>query len=412
MDMPYFYVEPSHRTPLFHSVERGHLGAVRLLLASKNIQVNAKDKLGRTALHWATMEGHNDVVKALLDQEETMVNELELHGRTPAVYAVMLSRRKVVDTIVEEGLSSWDFAVRNDLELIHYAAGYGDERLLSLLLGLPNVEADKDDKSVRSPLTHAMSARQQAIIRALLERADVDPLRPQGPGSAIEMALVGDIYINSSSFIRLFVESGRVSPGTSIRDQNVPLLNYAVNVGAIKVVDYLLQQVDDPTFIKDTKGDSPLSYAVVSESLEVLDRVLEHPSIDVNAQKNSGITPLVIALLKGNMKAIQRLLNHPGLAINAANPKGITGIHVAAKFADLNLVQLLCEFGADCNNLDMNGRSVLDWTEHNPKQDIIEYLINLGAEYLHHDNEADSFVTDQPYRLVKRIANKARPILR
>ncbi|PHH91071.1 hypothetical protein CDD83_1767 [Cordyceps sp. RAO-2017] len=52
-------------------------------LGGRRIDFNARDRLGRTALHQACLRDHDDVVQALLYFEETDVNIRDFEGRTP-----------------------------------------------------------------------------------------------------------------------------------------------------------------------------------------------------------------------------------------------------------------------------------------------------------------------------------------
>ena len=53
-------------TPLMRAVAENHLGAVRLLLRSERIQVNATDERGIGALHLAAAAGHIEITRRLL----------------------------------------------------------------------------------------------------------------------------------------------------------------------------------------------------------------------------------------------------------------------------------------------------------------------------------------------------------
>ena len=56
-------------TPLHRSAWMGNLPNCQLLMAQKDINVNAVTLIGKTALHRAAVEGHMDVVTALLDKD-------------------------------------------------------------------------------------------------------------------------------------------------------------------------------------------------------------------------------------------------------------------------------------------------------------------------------------------------------
>ena len=177
-----------------------------------------------------------------------------------------------------------------------------------------------------------------------------------------------------------------MGPSTKIRENNIPLLSYAADVGLLKIVDYLLRQEDDFANIRDNVGNTPLSAAARGNSLEVMDLLLKHPSFDVNAKNILGPTPLLVALYIDSALATERLLRHPNIAINALNQKGFTALHFAIT-KSLILVKMLSEAGADYNAQTTSGLSVLYSARRAQRQEIADYLVSLGAKDSHNDVE-------------------------
>jgi len=52
------------------AAEYGHEAVVKQLLDSEKVDVDSKDRDGRTPLLWAAQKGHGAVVKLLLDSEK------------------------------------------------------------------------------------------------------------------------------------------------------------------------------------------------------------------------------------------------------------------------------------------------------------------------------------------------------
>lgn len=83
-------------------------GLVRRLLERRDINVNAVDHRGRTALHWAALSGSTTMVEMLLDDDRVLTSLKDGDGHTP-LHAAILAHR-----------ASWDGPLRHDdlLEVI------------------------------------------------------------------------------------------------------------------------------------------------------------------------------------------------------------------------------------------------------------------------------------------------------
>ena len=75
-------------SPLIFEVRQGHeIFALAILEADENIDVNAQDHTGATALHYAISGGHTGLVSALLRHDDIFVHLKDNDGRTPVTVA-------------------------------------------------------------------------------------------------------------------------------------------------------------------------------------------------------------------------------------------------------------------------------------------------------------------------------------
>ena len=63
-------------------------GGGKALLAWDDVDLNSKDRGGRTPLSWAAEKGHEAVVKTLLAREDVDLNSKDRDGQTPLSWAV------------------------------------------------------------------------------------------------------------------------------------------------------------------------------------------------------------------------------------------------------------------------------------------------------------------------------------
>mmetsp|Transcript_32993 Transcript_32993/g.51144 ORF Transcript_32993/g.51144 Transcript_32993/m.51144 type:complete len:232 (-) Transcript_32993:40-735(-) len=89
-------VETDDGNPLHHATTAESYPCVSLLVKDSRIDINAKDKFGRTPLHIASTDGTHNIVELLLEQSNINVNLQDVYGRTPLHEACFEGRLEVV----------------------------------------------------------------------------------------------------------------------------------------------------------------------------------------------------------------------------------------------------------------------------------------------------------------------------
>ncbi len=95
-----FNVSPLHRAAI--GIRGRACRDICELLIAHGADVNLKDKLGDTPLHWAATLKHNDIVEFLLDCGAN-VNALNLGKRTALFEAARLHRQQIVESLLDRG---------------------------------------------------------------------------------------------------------------------------------------------------------------------------------------------------------------------------------------------------------------------------------------------------------------------
>jgi ankyrin repeat protein len=99
------------RTPLWWAAWYGRSEIAELLLANKNLNMNACDGNGQAPVYAAASRGHKEIVKLLIEQTE----RLDLHhccrggrdsGATPLHIAVRNGHKGVVKLLLSSNMSS------------------------------------------------------------------------------------------------------------------------------------------------------------------------------------------------------------------------------------------------------------------------------------------------------------------
>ncbi|KAF3182641.1 hypothetical protein TWF788_005955 [Orbilia oligospora] len=256
-------------------------------------------------------------------------------GLSPLSHAARLGNEECVGLLLEKDVdTSWRHA--NGMSPLHYATSQANEVIFRLLyektseLRLPHYDDDGDyiypereyndidleDHRGRTPLSHAASNGNEAIVRALLER---------------------NVNVNS------------------LDNQMMTPLLYAVSNGNKAIVRALLERNVDVNF-PDNQEMTPLSHAA-SKGNEAIVRALLERNLDLDFPDKEGMTPLLYAVKAGH-GVVVRLLLEKGVNINYAKPTTGTALHHAIDSKQEQMVRLLLENNIDTDkSADINPRS-------------------------------------------------------
>jgi ankyrin repeat protein len=175
-----------------------------------------------------------------------------------------------------------------------------------------------------------------------------------------------------------------------------------------KVAKYL-QQGYSPNLQEKFRGESALMVAVREDSQEVFSLLIRNKDINFEVRANNGDTALMLAaylkrpslllaLLEGgarvnqdgwtalhyaaassDLEVVQILLKHHA-KVDALSPNESTPLMMAIRSANLNIVKLLVEYGANILIKNQVGMNALDFAIYYEQRDIQAYLKSLDVK--------------------------------
>ena len=156
----------------------GKLEAVKQILRKDARQVNARDSVGATPLHWAAAEGHPEVVTLLLASGAD-VNAQATNGVTPLKSAAHRGQVDTATLLLAHG-ADVDLTDKEGQTSLHNAAFRGHLAVVRLLVAhKANVNARDLRKS--TPLHSAAAGGNLGVVDLLLgSRADVNAVDQSG----------------------------------------------------------------------------------------------------------------------------------------------------------------------------------------------------------------------------------------
>ncbi|KAK6501370.1 hypothetical protein TWF481_009212 [Arthrobotrys musiformis] len=365
---------PKRQTFLSYAVERREWDWVKVLLATKKVDLKPSFKLREyiqenwttthSLLSAAAYDGSTLVVGLLL-AEGVRVDE-DYYG-SPLHWAVFAGHEAVVALLLENG-ASIDIKSASGRTPLSYAASRGHEAVVDILLkNGPNVKSK--DAEGRTPLFYAAKAGYEAILNKLLERGAQVGIQDKLKRTPLSYAAEGGY----EAIVEKLLKKG-ADVGSEDIDGRTPLF-YAARAGYEKILDILLErgaQVD----VRDRVGRTPLSYAA-SAGYEAIVNILLKNGADDKLKR----TPLSYAAGGGHEKIINILLERGvQVDVNIRDKSRRTALWYAADGGHEGIVDLLLKNGADLRPKDVEGRTVLLHSAARGKETILNKLLEKCAQ--------------------------------
>ncbi|KAN0087129.1 hypothetical protein V8E54_000817 [Elaphomyces granulatus] len=155
-------------TALSYAVCSGHRDVLTLLF-KKGTKAGSEDDIRMALLLSAARKDHEDVVKLLLETGKINLELKDRRGRTPLSCAVAGGSVAIVQLLLAEGVKT-DY--KYNVTPLSHAAERGDKRVVKLLLengAQPNFE----DMDSQTPLSRAVEGGSVAVVQLLLANKEV-----------------------------------------------------------------------------------------------------------------------------------------------------------------------------------------------------------------------------------------------
>jgi Ankyrin repeats (3 copies)/Ankyrin repeats (many copies) len=119
--------------PDIHKAVKAGDNALVQELIQANADVNAKDKEGKTALHWVARVGNTEILQCLLDNGAN-INLLEINGWTALRYAVAKGRLEIVACLITNGADINAKTHQGGYTSLHDACAFGRLEIVKYLI--------------------------------------------------------------------------------------------------------------------------------------------------------------------------------------------------------------------------------------------------------------------------------------
>lgn len=299
-----------------------------------NSEINVKNKLGWTPLHYGVKGGHDAVIRLLIDYDANI--EMATSAReTPVSLAVDEGHSATLQLLLSLGAVT-ESTVEEDFTPLQTATMNGNEDIVRLLLD-QSADTEATGRFGKTPLLEAVISGSTAIAAMLLDRG----ANIEATDSLESTPLVYATENNRASIVQLLLDRGANIEARGPYHRT-PICHAAAN-GREGIVRLLLRngaKID----VADEDGNTPLSFSAGN---------LGHSTV--------------------------RLLLDNGACMEATNKERRTSLSLAAEAGKKAVVLLLLEKGANMETADLNGRTPLAWAAARGKEAIVKMLLNQGA---------------------------------
>jgi ankyrin repeat protein len=236
-----------HETALMHAAKAGHLEVARALIAAR-AAVTAKEQGGKTVLHYAAEGGRAGMIELLIKHGANVETKTKT-GTSPLMEAANAGQAAAITALIKAGADPNRFT--GGITALWYAASEGNIAAVQALL-----DAGADPKAgneMYSPLEAASSNGHKEVVSLLLKHrkggnkgAGAEKATGTDGAALTNAALMGQVDI-----VRTLLQSG-ADPKAADKEHFTALMA-AVRAGNIELVQMLLKAGADVNALNEER---------------------------------------------------------------------------------------------------------------------------------------------------------------
>ncbi len=383
----------SGRTYAMQAIIDGGGDIVCKLVKNDKIDMLATDKLGRSLIHYAVLSKNKDLVNLLLEKNID-INLRSKDGLTPI--NLLFS-----DSTIQKKFNNLRDVDYQKEDKIEDNKAEADIKFLEWLIK-KGADVNIGDRKGNLPLHMAAKNSGVSTISFLLKNTEqIDKANHKGI-KAIHIAAEH----NSLAVLRKIIHHRVDIRATDNKKRNV--LHYALSNKDERVIDFLISETDAVKLLNDKDIEyerTALHQAIIHNRAAIVPKMAKSGA-DVNSKDIQGETPLDIAVSYRFYHIVRMLLDF-GADVDGSNALYNS---IYPYDDDIKTFNLIMEHHLDVDVTDKDGNTILMRAFQFGKNEIIETLLESGADINKLNNEKENilfFVDSQcSDEILKKVIKK------
>ena len=362
--------DTSGETALMTAAQSGSANVVGLLLSHK-ADPQLRDNSKKTALHHAAEEGSVSVAQRLLEKDISIIDYLDDKQRSALHIATQNQRPDFARALLLRqphiNINLQDKDGNSPLLL----TSKGDEGFAQFLIE-SGADTELRNKVGQTALLIAVSDRNETMWKSLLDRPNGSKI--DAGGGTYPTALHVAAALGEREIVEQLVNRGANVNATGGLYHTA--LQAAAASGFDDIVEYLLEKEADAS-VTGGLFSNALSAAVYSGTFEIVPRLYDRGAA-VNVQDEQGRTAIHLAAWRGSWEAIEWLKNRDS-DLSVKDHQARTILHHAAMGGNYKVVaKFLNDEGTrQLNVKDIDGWTPLHWAcRSQGNKEVVQFLMN------------------------------------